>query len=143
MKKLIYILQILVGLIFLLSFFAKATNSVDFFIFLNKLRVPDALFILVYLMVLTGELALGLHLLIGIHLRIIFVLSISIYTIFTFVLIYAYIKGINASCGCFGGWVPSDASIFSILRNVFLAILFILLYKKREFCYSLIKPNGV
>lgn len=51
------------------------------------------------------------------------ILTFAILTAFTAVLMYASNSGIDASCGCFGDFLPSDSPDMSILRNLVLIVL--------------------
>ncbi len=107
--------------------------------FLSKLHISDSLYYYIYILILTVEIVLAVHILIGISVKTTIKLSIILYSVFTLVLVYAFIKGFSSKCGCFGGWVASDISILSIFRNIFiLSMLFMILYKN-ELCFSLLK----
>lgn len=131
--------QIILGFIYILSFTGKLLNGAEFFSYLFKLDIPNILFNPIYVTILTVELICGVFLLLGLYLRPIIIASFSLYGMFTFVLIYSFIKGTTAGCGCFGSIVPSSTGVISIIRNLILMSMFVLLFKRKKLCYTIIK----
>lgn len=139
MKYLFYSLQVLLAGIFLFSFISKTIDASEFRDFVIKIGIPKEFVYYSLIGTLVVELGLAIHLLLGLHLTSTLRISLMTYMIFTGILTYAFIMGLNASCGCFGGFMKSDVSIATLIRNVILIILTGLLYYKRKYCYAIFK----
>lgn len=52
--------------------------------------------------------------------------------VFLFALLFAYFRGINMDCGCFGGVLMGETGLSSIIKNIFLALVSAFVFIKSD-----------
>ncbi len=69
------------------------------------------------------ELLLGLMLILGIWLKETFVITLLLYVIFDFMILQAFFRGLDISCGCFSSSATTSIGLRKILENSILTFL--------------------
>jgi uncharacterized membrane protein YphA (DoxX/SURF4 family) len=129
-QKLDLIIRLLIGLLFLFSasFKLKVIDSFEIYIYSFEIISLANAFLLARL-IITFELFLGLILIIGIYLRTVILLSISVLSAFVIFIFYLIITKNPEHCYCFGEFI--EISHFSsAIKNIILIVLLIIIYKR-------------
>jgi hypothetical protein len=144
-KKLFYYFNIIIT--FVLSFvliFAGISKIIDPSPLINNLTaafnfLPGTVLILISTILPLIELSLGLLLIFSLYkgnlksrLKIILIVTTSLFGLFLAYSIYGYIIGLKNDCGCFGNAVKADFGVGMIIRNssfLLLSVCFLFISK--------------
>jgi uncharacterized membrane protein YphA (DoxX/SURF4 family) len=126
--------RLILGGVFLISSYYKLVNPQDFAESIKNYEIFGD--IIVYWGTITIpalELIIGLMLISGFWLSEVFLVTLGLYIIFDFMLVQAYLRGLDISCGCFS---PADVSLINVWKFIenailtFLAIFGLLIHRK-------------
>ena len=138
MKYLIHFTRILVGVLFIFSGLVKANDPLglsykmqEFFEIwgmhsLNGIALPMAVLLNAF------EIIAGTALLVRWKFRTTGWLLLLLILFFTVLTGYTYFTGMPKNCGCFGDCLPISSKV-SFLKDLFLTVLILFLYWKRDF----------
>jgi uncharacterized membrane protein YphA (DoxX/SURF4 family) len=132
-KILIFILRIIISLIFFLSASFKVIDQGPTIRYLESLTwLPDNLSSIVVILVICMELMLAIALLIPRTIEISSIISLTMVTIFTFILLTNSTLSGDLDCGCFGSMGPELGIEYSILRNIGIMIVLAIIIKSNN-----------
>lgn len=149
MKRLIPVVQVLVGLLFIISGLVKANDPVglgykmqEFFELWSAGFAPGSLIaqglhllhgaaLGLSVFMITLEILLGVALLLGWMKKLVLWLLLLLIVFFTFLTGYAYMSGKFSNCGCFGDCLPITP-LTSFLKDIVLLVLILLLLAGRR-----------
>lgn len=137
MKKLILIIRWIVGLLFIFSGLIKANDTLglsykmqEFFEAWGMPSLDHFSFVLSFLMNVF-EIVLGITMIVGFCMELFTWLILLLTLFFAFLTGYAALSGKFKTCGCFGDCLPLKP-VQSFLKDIFLLILILLLFKYRK-----------
>ncbi len=167
MKKLVTLVRIVVGILFIFSGLVKANDPLglsykmqEFFeiwntglasttFFLSKILISTFHFLHEYSLALSViliafEIIAGAALLLGWRMKIIGKLLLAMIVFFTFLTAYAYFSGKFKNCGCFGDCLPITPAT-SFFKDIILTILIVFLILKQNLIQPLFtrRPNFI
>lgn len=123
-----------IALVLLISGISKILNPENF---LNTLNVTlnfigENITILIATALPVIEVSLSLMLLFKIKVKAALLITLILFIGFLLFAVYGFIAGFDVDCGCFGSIDWSEFGVGMIIRNIFLLILSIVLYKIRN-----------
>ncbi|MGD0339502.1 MAG: MauE/DoxX family redox-associated membrane protein [Bacteroidota bacterium] len=129
------IIRIFIGAFLMFSAYAKYISSEFYLKFIMRLGILPAIALKSVIPLIIFEFLFGILLIVGYKTKIMLRAASILFLIFTSVVTYSMILGIDVSCGCFGPYFQSEISYFSIGRNFIVAIITFLisLYKYYPF----------
>ncbi len=128
-----FILRIIISLIFFLSASFKLIDQDPTIRYLESLNwLPDNLVSIVVILVICMELILAIALLIPRTIEISAFISLTMITIFTFILLTNSAQPGDVDCGCFGSMGPELGIEYSILRNIGIMIFLAIIIKSNN-----------
>ncbi|MEJ2635129.1 MAG: MauE/DoxX family redox-associated membrane protein [Calditrichia bacterium] len=141
MKKansaILFLLRIFFAILFFYSAYSKLAAPLDFAGAIENYQVFGPLaarWIAVFVPML--ELLVGFMLLTGLYKQEAFVLTIFLFLIFDVIVLQAYLRGLDISCGCFGESLNASVNFWKITENTVLTLLalwgWVLLGRLRE-----------
>lgn len=157
MKTAVRVIQVLVGLLFVVSGLVKANDPIglsykmqEFFElwlagFSTGSFVPRALSVLhnatlaLSIGMITMEIVTGVALLLGWRKKAVLWLLLLLIVFFTFLTGYAYLSGKFTNCGCFGDCLPITP-LTSFLKDLALLAMIVFLLSKQRYVQPILSP---
>lgn len=103
-QRIVFVVQLLVGLMLLGTGISKALTAQDFLqSFQAYQAIPDALAPAASFLVILAELALGALLVVSLQIRWASILATLMFIVFTIAIAIAWWRGLTIDCGCFLG----------------------------------------
>ena len=127
-KKFIIVLQIILGLVFLISGFTKLIDLDRFSEALANFKLinNEILNIVKYLLPIL-EIALGIFIISNLNSSLPSFISALILSFFTALIVAKLFEGEEINCGCFGALSSEKLNLFSVFRNILLTLVAILI----------------
>jgi putative oxidoreductase len=126
------VIRIVVGGFLVFSAYAKYVSAAYYLKFLTRLGIPYEIADKTVIPLIVFELVFGLLLIAGYRTKIMLRLTSLLFLVFTAVVTYSLIAGIDVSCGCFGPYFKSEINYLSIARNLIITIsTFLISFSKR------------
>ena len=118
------IISWIVGMIFIWSSLAKISAPHEFAIAIENYQVFGKLLSKWGAILIPAlEFTIGLMLIIGIWVKESWIITISLYIVFDIMILQAYIRGLDISCGCFDLSESSPIGFWKIFENFILTSL--------------------
>ncbi|MDD3875700.1 MAG: DoxX family protein [Bacteroidales bacterium] len=134
--QVISLIRILVGLIFIFSAISKiwGIDHFEVYIFSQNFFGFDFSSLIARL-IISGELFIGVMLILNLYFEKILMFTFFLITFFTFFLIYAIFKAPDENCNCFGNILPLNA-VESIFKNIILIILLFVIRQNKTWGFK-------
>ena len=118
------IISWIVGIIFIWSSLAKLSAPREFAIIIENYQVFGKLLsVWGAILIPALEFIVGLMLILGIWVKEAWIITVLLYLVFDIMLVQAYIRGLDISCGCFNLSESSPIGFWKILENFILTSL--------------------
>jgi hypothetical protein len=135
--------QIIIFGIFVTSLITKIIDSTNYVTFLAKLGVEYNMIAMSRSLIILIESAVLLFIIVGNYNKV-YLYLMYLLLFFNIFFVYALVKNVNSSCGCFGNIYIGSISYLSIMRNIILALLCYYVHKNYKYVlniYNIIKKN--
>jgi uncharacterized membrane protein YphA (DoxX/SURF4 family) len=131
------VIRIFVGGFLVFSSYAKYVSSVYYLKFIMRLGIPYEIADKTVIPLIIFEMLFGLLLIVGYRTTIMLRLTALLFLVFTAIVTYSMVIGIDVSCGCFGPYFRSEINYLSIARNLIIAIGTFLISFSKQYPFTI------
>jgi uncharacterized membrane protein YphA (DoxX/SURF4 family) len=117
-----FAIRVIIGSLLILSGGAKLSTPESSYQFIGQFGINGSLQLVVVLGTVILEFTLGINSIIGIMVHQSLKVIMCLFSLFTCLLLFSFVRGSSAHCGCFGEYFQDEVGVLSILRNIFVIV---------------------